>query len=79
MIDVTTEEPLQVRDSAGGPLMDVPVRQLEEIQGLLDKHSIRYWVDEDYLSWNGGPEMTIVYFGRSGDAKAIQSLLDSVQ
>ncbi len=78
MIDAITDKPLQVTDTDGGPaIFDVPARQVEEIQRLLSAHGIRYWVDEDYFSFEGGPETTIIYFGHAGDSKKVQSILDN--
>jgi hypothetical protein len=78
MIDVTTNKPLRVStDGTAGPYIEVAVSQLNEIQRLLDSHGIRYWVDEQAISWEGGPYTTDINFGRAGDARAIQAILDS--
>jgi len=54
------------------------VCQLDEIRQLLDRHGIRYEVDEYAISLDGGPEDTEINFGRGGDPHAIQAILDSV-
>lgn len=79
MTDATTHKPLYVEsDGTAGPYLTVPVSQLAEIRQLLDRHGIRYWVDEYAISMDGGPEETDINFGRGGDPHAIQAILDSV-
>lgn len=76
MVDVTTNKPLRVLTSTAGPYIEVPVSQLAEIQRILDSHGIRYWVDQVAISLDEGPETTVINLGRSGDAAAIQAILD---
>lgn len=79
MRDVTTKEPLYVStDGTAGPYIMVPVTQLEELRSLLDRHQIRYEVDEDVISLNDEPEVAIVNLDRSQDAGRVQKILDSV-
>jgi hypothetical protein len=78
MTDVTTHKPLYVEIESAGPLLTVPVCQLDQIRQLLDRHGIRYEVDEYAISLDGGPEETEIRFGRRGDPHAIQTILDSV-
>ena len=42
MTDVTTHKPLYVEIESAGPLLTVPVCQLDQIRQLLDRHGIRY-------------------------------------
>ncbi len=80
MIDVTTKEPLQVStDGTAGPYISVPLIQLEQIQRLLDSHGIRYYVQENAISLDGGPMIADIDLGRGADADHVQSLLDSVR
>ena len=80
MTDVTTQKPLQVStDSPAGPYLELPFIQLDEVRRLLDSRSVKYWVLEDVISFNGGPEEATIEFGRVGDAVAIQAILDSVR
>jgi hypothetical protein len=79
MIDVITKKPLRVSiEYPPQPYIEVADSQLEGLQRLLDRHGIRYWVDEDSYSINDGPFTTIVTFYRETDAKAVQAVLDSV-
>ena len=79
MIDVTTNEPLRVStDYPPQPSIEVADSQLEGLKQLLDRHGIRYWVDENSISFNDGPFTTIVTFYRGTDAKSVQAILDSV-
>jgi len=78
MIDAATKKNLRVsNEGTVGPYIRVAVDQLAELRTLLDNHGIRYWVHENQISWDGGPFMTVVDFGRAGDAATIQALLDS--
>lgn len=79
MTDTSTQRPLQVStESTAGPYMDVPVSQLDEVERLLKQAGIFYWVNDNLISIDGGPEIATVNFGRSGDAAAVQAILDSV-
>ncbi len=79
MTDVTTRKPLSVGvDKTVGPYLDVTVSQLEAIRKLLDHHGIHYRVAEHAISLDGGPEKTLIFFGRKGDSHAVQAVLDSV-
>ena len=78
MTDSTTKTPLRVLDSTVGPYIILPFSQLDEVRGLLDRGQIYYWVDENVISFNGGPEEATIYMGREGNAAAIQAILDSV-
>ena len=82
MIDTITKKPLQVLIS-GTPEKNVafvrfPAIQLEDIKAALDQHDVPYWVDEDFFSWNGGPEMGKIYFRSWVNPKDAQAALDSV-
>jgi hypothetical protein len=80
MTDVVTQRPMRVStDSWGGPYLDLPFSQVEEVRKLLDSRHIFYWVDEHVISFNGGPATTVINFGHEGDAAAIQAALDSVR
>lgn len=79
MTDATTKKPLRVStESKAGPYIWVPFIQLDEVRRLLDSHKVAYWVSENAISWNGGPEMTVINLGHEGDAAAVQAFLDSV-
>jgi hypothetical protein len=79
MIDTTTRERLTVSDGGqAGPYIILPVELLDKVQALLDANQIRYWVDEDYYSIDGQPEITFVNIDEGTDPAAVQRLLDSV-
>jgi len=80
MTDTTTQKPLRVStDGTVGPYIMIPFSQLEQIRRLLDSRCIRYWVEENVISLNGGPEIATVNLGRGGDADAVQTVLDSAR
>ena len=62
MTDVTTKEPLRVTDDVAGPYLLLPFEQLDDLQRLLDSRGVRYTVEEDIISWDGGPEIAAVDF-----------------
>jgi hypothetical protein len=80
MTDATTHQPLRVStDGAAGPYIMVPLSQLDEVKRLLDGRRVRYWVEENAVSWNGSPYVAVIDLGREGDAAAVQSILDSAR
>jgi hypothetical protein len=79
MTDVVTKKRLYVStDGTAGPYIMAPLDQLDELRQLLDQHNIRYSVDEDAISLNGKPYVTVIDLGRGADAAAVQTILDSV-
>lgn len=77
MIDQCTNKPLVVStDGDTGPYIMVPVNQVDDVCRLLDANDIRYWVDDDAISLDGKPEVTVVNLGSGSDASAIQKILD---
>lgn len=79
MIDVLSNQPLRVlTDYPPRPSIEVALNQVEEIQRLLDRHGFRYEVLEDALSMDEGPFTTEIIFASGTDAKAVQTVLDSV-
>jgi hypothetical protein len=77
MIDEMTQSNLRVsNDGTAGPYLRVPVAQLDAVLLLLNRHKLRYWVDADAISLDNEPAITVINFGRSGDAARIQAILD---
>ncbi|MDZ4658331.1 MAG: hypothetical protein SH868_12200 [Bythopirellula sp.] len=78
MIDVSTKNPVYVStDGKAGPYIVVPVLQIEEVRTLLDANDVSYWVDEDAISLNGEPEITVINLGHGSEAATVQKILDS--
>ncbi|REJ75209.1 MAG: hypothetical protein DWQ34_27265 [Planctomycetota bacterium] len=78
MIDVSTSKSLEVStDGDAGPYIMVPVKQIDDVRSLLDDNNIPYWVDEDAISLDGKPEVTVVNLGRGSDPASVQKILDS--
>lgn len=79
MKDATTKQPLTVSTaSTVGPYIVILVSQLNAVRQLLKDHDIPHTVDELAISLDGEPEETIIDLGRTGDAKRVQQILDSV-
>ena len=77
MIDAETKKPLRIEtDEIALPSLSVPVVQLDHIRERLNRHAIRYWVDSQVISIDGGPEIAFVIFDRREDPARIQALLD---
>lgn len=78
MKDSSTKKPIRVStDGDAGPYVMVPVSQLAEVRALLDKHHVRYWVDEDAISLDGEPEVTVINLSRGTNPVAVQRILDN--
>ena len=77
MIDVTSSKPLRVSTiGTVGPHLRLPFSQVPELRLLLDQNNVRYRVQDNVISLNGGPAFATVSFGREGDAAVIQAILD---
>jgi len=77
MIDEMTRNTLRVStDGIAGPYLMVTVTQLDAVLAVLDSNHVRYWVDADAISLDNEPAITVINFGRSGDAARIQTILD---
>jgi hypothetical protein len=77
MIDEMTRRTLRVStDGVAGPYLMVPVTQLDAVLAALDRRHVHYWVDADAISLDGEPAVTVINFGRSGDADRVQAALD---
>lgn len=79
MIDSITKGRLEVLAyGQGRPYIIVPESQLKRLCALLDKHRIRYEVDEDMMSVDDEPYVTFVTLARGTDPAEVQRLLDGV-
>ncbi|HET6880279.1 MAG TPA: hypothetical protein VFI31_08995 [Pirellulales bacterium] len=77
MIDRSTNASLHViGDQAAPGLIMAPASQLDAIRRILDEHHIYYWVDEEYISFDGEPDVAFINFSRDVDPKRVQKLLD---
>ena len=77
MIDEMTRDSLRVStDGMAGPYLMVPITQLDPVLAALDRREVHYWVDADAISLDNEPAITVINFGRSGDAVRIQAILD---
>lgn len=54
----------------------IPLGQFWRVRELLDSHAIRYWVHSDAILLDGKPAIVVINFGRAGDARQIQTLID---
>ena len=68
MINAMTRKPLSVSTGGtAGPYIMLPYHQLDDLRRLLDEHAIRFWVEENVISLNGGPEVATVNLGHGAD------------
>ena len=80
MIDIVSRKPMRVEvTKTDTSSIRLPDSQLEEVQRILDSHGIRYWVNDQKISMDGGPFIAYIHFYRGTDAKAVQAILDNVQ
>ena len=56
----------------------VPVKQLDQVQTLLDANNILYWVDEEAIALDGKPEIAFVNLHHENNPEMVQQLLDSI-
>lgn len=79
MIDMVDKKPIQIEMGGNAPAdFSVPVQQLDQVRALFDANHIKYWVGEEYLSIDDGPEIAFVTISRNSDPELAQRLLDSV-
>ena len=76
MTDVATKKPLHLQPTSGGPILYVSVPHLDVLRPFLDRNRVTYWLNEGAASYNGGPYIGVMMFGRKADAAKIQALLD---
>ncbi len=76
MIDTTTRKRMLVTDDKAGPYIRLPFTQVDDVRRLLEDNKIYHYLEENILSFDGGPEIAIIDLGRNGDAKAVQAVLD---
>jgi hypothetical protein len=80
MIDATTRNRLRVStDGGAGPYIRLLVSQLVDVQRVLDQHGIRYAVEEEFISLDGGPEEAVIDLHRTANVDEVQALLDTVR
>jgi hypothetical protein len=81
VIDVVTKKPLLVLTAGKDalPYIHLAYAQLDELRRVLDAHGVRYRAQETVISFDGGPEMVLVFLypNQSMDAQAIQTHLDN--
>ena len=79
MIDTTTHKPLHVsKYGSARPYITLPVMHLDEVRALLDANKVPYWVDEEALSFDGKPEVTVINLMHGTNPAMVQDLLDSI-
>jgi hypothetical protein len=77
MNDTTTGERLVVSDEGdGGPYIIVPLDQLADVCRVLDASKVLYSVDEEAVSLEGEPLLSVINLGRGVDVAAVQRALD---
>jgi len=79
MIDSMTHQPLYVStEGSAGPYIMVPVAQLEKVREVLKSEKVPHWVDEEAISLDGKPEVTVINLGTQTKPAVVQNLLDQI-
>jgi hypothetical protein len=79
MIHTLYRKPIEVETDWGvEPYITLPLDQLDRLTAVLDAKRITYWVDDEVLSLDGGPEIARVTLDEYTDAAMVQRLLDGV-
>ena len=80
MIDTTTDNRYMLLVEPGQrPLVIIPVTMLDQALALLDANKLPYWVNEEYLSADGKPEVAFIKVDRrDADPALIKRLLNSI-
>jgi hypothetical protein len=76
MNDARTHESIQVLTHSEVPYIRVQVDQLLRLREILDRHKIRYWVEDVAISVDRKPAIVAVNLRRSEDPKLVQAILD---
>lgn len=80
MTDLMTRKPLIVSDArTPWPSIRLAYSQVPEVRQILDDHKVRFWVEENVISFDGWPEIAYIQLGRGTDAATVQAILDSVR
>jgi hypothetical protein len=79
MIDSVRKKPIRIEMGGNAPAdFSLPFQQLDQVRALFDANNIKYWVDEEVLSIDDGPEIAFVTISRNSDPELAQQLLDGV-
>ena len=79
MIDQTTQKPIYfATEGNSGLYIMLPVAQLDAVCKLLDAHAVPYWVDDESVSLDGEPAVSVINLGQDVDAARTRAILDSV-
>jgi len=80
MIDTSTGDRLIVStEGDGGPFIELPLSQVDEVRKRLGRAGIPYWVDSMAISIDSEPPMAMIEFSQHVDEGRIQSALDDPQ
>lgn len=78
LTDTVTGKPIRVSSENGDwAHIVISLRQLDQVQAVLDRNRVSYWVDEVAVAWDGEPPETVVHLGRRVDPGQVQRLLDA--
>jgi hypothetical protein len=59
---------------SGGYIV-VPMAQLDDVKRILQRHKVRFWVDQYAISINGQPYTTVINLHRTASATHVRKLL----
>jgi hypothetical protein len=78
VLDIETQSRLVVHvEGDAGPYLLVPVDQLADVRGVLERNRIAHSLASDAIRLDGKLAVAIIDFGRRAEAGAIQAALDA--
>lgn len=80
MVDSETQERVVIHaEGTAGAYIMAPVDQIAHIEGVLRRNRVSFWVDDDAISLDGKPAVSVINLGRGADVARVQRLLDEVE
>lgn len=66
-----------ITEGTAGPYITVKLSQLDDVRKILDQNNIKYSVEEDAISYDGGPYTLNVNLDYNVDVQLVQNILNA--